>query len=148
MKEEIKMSPFTKILIWTGLFLGVSGCASFKKQFCDCAKDPKAIANSAHFEKVPVEKKPSKESGPIVVDGDDVVLTNRMSAAVDGYVFKGEKEEFATLCADQRFDCFVNDRRFPKGRKRVKRKVPAFMSGSKMGLQNGERVRLKYDFYP
>ena len=103
----------------------------------------------SHSVSKPVAEKPAapKEAG-IVVDSEDIEAGNRMSKAVDAFVFKGQKEDFTALCKDVRFDCFVNDKRFPKGRKKIKRKVPPFLSGSKMGLQGDTRVRVRYNFYP
>ena len=105
--------------------------------------------STSHVASKPVAEKPAvaKEAG-IVVDSEDIETSNRMSKAVDAFVFKNQKDEFTTLCKDTRFDCFVNDKRYPKGRKKVKRKVPPFLSGSKMGLQGDTRVRVRYNFYP
>jgi hypothetical protein len=94
--------------------------------------------------------KPEKEKNEagIVVDNADVELANRMTVAMDAFVFKNEKNDFTALCKDKRFDCLVDEKRFPAGKKKTKRKVPPFMSGSKNGIQGDARVQVKYDFYP
>lgn len=84
----------------------------------------------------------------IQVSAEDLAVANRMMTAMDAYVFKNEKTDFTKLCKDKRFDCQVNDKKFPAGKKVAKRKVPPYMSGSKMGLQAEERVQVRYDFYP
>ena len=84
----------------------------------------------------------------IQVGAEDLAIANRMMTAMDDYVFKNQKMDFTKLCKDKRFDCQVNDKKYPAGRKTVKRKVPPYMSGSKMGLQAEERVQVRYDFYP
>lgn len=150
-----------KLVSVLAMMVLLSSCASLRKSFCDCDcsgnanKETKMSSSSqtttSHAErtKVSVSEKgtPAKDAG-IVVDSDDIEAGNRMSKAVDAFVFKNQKDDFTTLCKDTRFDCFVNDKRYPKGRKKVKRKVPPFLSGSKMGLQGETRVRVKYDFYP
>lgn len=90
---------------------------------------------------------PSKTTG-IVVDAKDMALLDKMSKAVEAYVFKNDKKEFKTLCQDKHFDCFVSEKPFPKGKKKINRTVPPYASGAKMGLHGEERVQVKYDFYP
>lgn len=142
-----------KILVVISATLLLSSCASLKRSFCDCApggssKETKNSSSSEHSNKSVSDKStPAKDAG-IVVDSADIEMGNRMSKAVDAYVFKSQKDEFTNLCKDERIDCFINDKRFPKGRKKIKRKVPPFLSGSKMGLQGETRIRVKYDFYP
>ena len=150
-----------KLISVLALMVLLSSCASLKKSFCNCDCDSKSgretkmsssaqtTASHAERTKISVSEKgaPAKEAS-IVVDSDDIEAGNRMSKAVDAFVFKNQKDDFTALCKDTRFDCFVNDKRYPKGRKKVKRKVPPFLSGSKMGLQGETRVRVKYDFYP
>jgi len=140
-----RVGAIMKIIIVSLLSLILASCVSTKK--CDCehvastAKENKMTATGEH------EKSPKKEAA-IVVDREDIEISNRMSKAVDAFVFKNQNEDFKTLCEDKRFDCFVNDKRFPSGRKKIKRKVPPYLSGAKMGLQGENRIRVKYDFYP
>lgn len=92
--------------------------------------------------------KQDKAEAGIVVDNTDVELANRMTVAMDAFVFKNERTEFTKLCKDKRFDCVVDEKVFPAGKKKTKRKVPPFMSGAKNGIQRDTRVYVKYDFYP
>ncbi len=92
--------------------------------------------------------KTTPKNSAIVVEQSDVDLGNRMAQAMDSYVFKSDEVDFKKLCTDTRFDCSVDGARFPAKRKTVKRKVPAFLSGSKMGFKGEQRVQVKYDFYP
>jgi hypothetical protein len=104
--------------------------------------------NSKSSNKADKSDKTEKNEAGIVVNNADVELANRMTVAMDAFVFKNEKTEFTTLCKDKRFDCSVDEKRFPAGKKKTKRKVPPFMSGSKNGIQGDHRVQVKYDFYP
>ena len=135
------------------LFL-LSSCASFKKSLCDCSQTRDAHSVSEHHRmsesrasEKSSERIPEKAAN-IVVDSDDIAAGHAMLKAVDSYVFKNQKDEFLRLCQDPRFDCFVNEKRFPKGRKKIKRKVSPYMSGSKLGTQDDKQIRVKYDFYP
>ncbi|MNL17840.1 hypothetical protein D3C87_1389590 [compost metagenome] len=96
----------------------------------------------------PEQAAANNSTSTIQVGAEDLAIANRMMTAMDDYVFKNQKMDFTKLCKDKRFDCQVNDKRYPAGRKTVKRKVPPYMSGSKMGLQAEERVQVRYDFYP
>ncbi|WP_413293174.1 hypothetical protein ACLSU7_17450 [Bdellovibrio sp. HCB185ZH] len=137
------------------LVLTLSSCASLKKTFCDCEPEldlppeckPRVIIKKVPGEPAPV-KPQVKTGGGIVVQQADLELGDKMARAMDAYLFSNEPAEFTQLCKDERFDCFVDDKRFPKDRKRIKRKVPAFLSGSKMGLQDEKRIHIKYNFYP
>ncbi|QDK37096.1 hypothetical protein [Bdellovibrio sp. NC01] len=146
-----------KLVLAAFALVTLSSCATIKHAICDCAqpaKEGKSSSSTAeHSSKASAassggEKTATGKEAGIVVDNSDIETSNRMSKAVDAYVFKNQKDEFTNLCKDERFDCFVNEKRFPKGRKKIKRKVPPFLSGSKMGLQGETRVRVKYDFYP
>lgn len=125
-----------KLILISG-FLLLNSCAAIQKRICDCAGE-------SHASAVKVEK----SAKPVRVNPADFELTAKMQAAMDDYVFKDEKTEFMALCADPRFDCTLNDKRFPKEKKKIRRKIPPFMSGSKMGVVNNERILLKYNFYP
>lgn len=132
-------------------FLFLSSCASLKKTFCDCAavtKENHSCVDRNKGAEVKAVEKYGEQTHSIAVNGADLEMGNKMSMAVDDFVFKNKKDEFQRLCLDIHFDCFVDDKRFPKGRKKIKRKVPPFLSGSKMGLQEEKRVRVKYEFYP
>ncbi|WP_374029900.1 hypothetical protein [Bdellovibrio bacteriovorus] len=105
-----------------------------------------ATKRSSRAESAPSEA-PAK-AGSIVVDAGDVAVLEKMNKAVESYVLKNEKKNFTRLCKDKRFDCTVDDKIYPKGKKKVARTVPPYASGSKMGLQGEKRVQVKYDFYP
>lgn len=75
-------------------------------------------------------------------------MLERMTKAIEVYVHKGDKKEFTQLCKDRRFDCYVGEKLFPAGRKKITRKAPPYALGSKMGLQGEERVQARYEFYP
>jgi hypothetical protein len=114
------------------------------------ASSSKAAGKTSGSKSTKADKtgKSDKADASIVVDNGDVELANRMTVAMDAFVFKNERTEFTQLCKDKRFDCLVDDKRFPQGKKKAKRKVPPFMSGSKNGIQGDHRVQVKYDFYP
>ncbi len=95
-----------------------------------------------------VSEKITEKTPIIVVDPSDIEAEKKMSKAVDAFVFKKQVQELTQLCRDPRFDCYVNDRLFPVGRKLKTHKVPPFLSGAKMGLHDEQQVRVKYDFYP
>jgi hypothetical protein len=144
-----------KVLGLCLLMLTLSSCASLRKSFCNCEPEldlPPECKPRVIYKKVPGSPAPAapqvKTGGGIVVQPADLELGDKMARAMDAYLFANEPAEFTTLCKDERFDCFVDDKRFPKDRKRMKRKVPAFLSGSKMGLQDEKRINIKYNFYP
>lgn len=157
-------------LMMTALSLFLVSCASLKKSICDCPDTKKENCSSApatnsmssngtnHTKIYTTEKsakpvklvKRKKGAGQdsIVVDTDDMELANKMTKAVDNYVFKDEEEEFKALCEGPRFDCWVNEATYPKGKKKIARTVPPFLSGSKMGLRGDERIQVRFTFYP
>ncbi|UOF02681.1 hypothetical protein [Bdellovibrio reynosensis] len=120
------------------------------------------LASCAHKEKSEVlgigTKAPAKKSEQSVaapaapkqieVDANDQKALDKMTKAVEKYVIKKDIKQFNKLCKDKRFDCFVNEKPFPKNKKAIARSVPPFASGSKMGLHGEERVQVRYDFYP
>lgn len=112
------------------------------------AKSKNAKAAKSNAKVAESTAKVEKTETGIVVDDADVELANRMTVAMDAFVFKNERADFAKLCKDKRFDCLVDDKVFPEGKKKTKRKVPPFMSGAKNGIQGDHRVYVKYDFYP
>lgn len=137
------------------LMLTLSSCATLKKTFCNCEPEldlPPECKPRVIIKKVPGQPTPAKPQvktgGGIIVQQADLELGDKMARAMDSYVFANEPEEFTNLCKDERFDCFIDEKRFPKDRKRVKRKVPPFLSGSKMGLQDDKRIHIRYNFYP
>jgi hypothetical protein len=95
-----------------------------------------------------VSEKINEKTPIIVVDQSDIEAEKKMSKAIDEFVFKKQAQRLTQLCRDPRFDCYINDRLFPIGRKLKTHKVPPFLSGSKMGLHDEQQVRVKYDFYP
>lgn len=144
-----------RILLITSL-LFLTSCVSFKRAFCDCNQQPKAVAAApsvSHVEKpvkpvklIKKKKTPTQES--IIVDDADIELSNKMTTAVDAYVFKDDQDEFKKLCSESRFDCWVNEKKFPAGKKTIARTVPPFLTGSKMGLRGDERIQVRFNFYP
>lgn len=157
-----------RILVLAAFSLVLSSCATIKKSICDCQDTKKethsagaAASSGAGSGKTTyttdrssnkpvklVKRKKAAGQDSIVVDGDDMELANKMTKAVDNYVFKDEEEEFKALCDGQRFDCWVNETPYPKGKKKIARTVPPFLSGSKMGLRGEERVQVRFTFYP
>ncbi len=133
-------------LLLTLVFL--SSCAGWNQK-CDCSKEVRESkttgGGSTAITVVPPAPKIEEEK---TVSAADIELINKMIKAVDDYVFRQQKDEFTALCKDERFDCRVNDKRFPAAKKKVKRKISPFVSGSKTGLQNAERVTVRYSFYP
>ncbi|WP_374078862.1 hypothetical protein [Bdellovibrio bacteriovorus] len=100
----------------------------------DDFKNSKSATSAKKSEKASAE--PAKPSS-IVVDSKDLQSLEKMTKAIEAYVLKGEKKQFTSLCKDKRFDCFVDDKTYPKSKKKIARKVPPYASGSKMGLQGG-----------
>lgn len=84
----------------------------------------------------------------IVVDNKDIAILEKMVKAVESYVLKNDKKNFAALCKDKRFDCYVNDQFYPTRKKKIPRTVPPYALGSKMGLHGENRIHVKYEFYP
>ncbi|MNL29377.1 hypothetical protein D3C87_1510580 [compost metagenome] len=140
-----------KLLLLVCLPLLLSSCASIKKVICDCSKDEELLTLENAEKAKPVKlvkrkKSPTQET--IVVDKDDVELADKMTKAVDKFVFKDDEQEFKTLCGNTRFDCWVDEKPYPNGKKKVARTIPPFLSGSKMGLRGDKRVQVRYTFYP
>ena len=119
----------------------IASCSGLKKR-------SETSTSATHSSGSSIADKPEKSPKPVSVNPGDIELTDKMQAAMDNYVFKDEKNEFANLCKDIRFDCTLDGKRFPKGKKKIRRKIPPFMSGSKTGVVGDQRVLLKYNFYP
>lgn len=138
-----------KFLVLTALIF-VCGCATQKKETANWDEFNDLKSSSTEKSKKSEKPAPDTSSKPsaIVVDGSDVQTLEKMTKAVEAYVLKNQKDDFTKLCKDKRFDCFVDSKAYPKGKKSVKRTVPPYASGSKMGLQGETRVQVKYDFYP
>jgi hypothetical protein len=118
-----------------------------------CAVKPKHQATSSEVLEASAEKKtPETVKAPknasVVVGDKELALLDNMTKAVEDYVLKNEKKKFTSLCKEKRFDCFVDEKLFPGGKKKVTRTVPPYASGSKMGLQGEKRIQVRYDFYP
>jgi Pyruvate decarboxylase and related thiamine pyrophosphate-requiring enzymes len=135
--------------------LFLSSCVSLKRAICDCNQQPKPVPAHAevHVEKpvkpvklVKKKKTPTQES--IIVDDADIELSNKMTSAVDTYVFKDDEDEFKKLCSESRFDCWVNEKKYPAKKKAIARTIPPFLTGSKMGLRGDERIQVRFNFYP
>jgi uncharacterized protein YcfL len=84
----------------------------------------------------------------IVVDQKDLATLEKMNKALEAYVLKNKEVAFKSLCQDKRFDCFVDETLYPKGKKKATRSTPPYASGSKMGLNGEKRIQARYDFYP
>lgn len=84
----------------------------------------------------------------VIVDSEDLEVLEKMNKAVESYVLKSDAKPFTELCKDKRFDCFIDEKKYPKQRKKILRTIPPYASGSKMGLQGEVRVHVRYDFYP
>jgi hypothetical protein len=130
------------VLVLLPVLMG--GCA-IKTKYASQAgasKETKPVAKAA--------PEPSKAAKPpsVVVGPEDLQVMEKMNKAVEAYVLKNEKKSFKSLCKDKRFDCYVDEKVFPAGRKKTVRTVPPYASGSKMGLQGETRVHVRYDFYP
>lgn len=142
-----------KLLLLISLPLLLSSCASIKKAICDCSKPSKedelTLENAEKAKPVKlVKRKKSPTQETIVVDKEDVELANKMTKAVDNFVFKDEEQEFKALCGNPRFDCWVDEKPYPQGKKKISRTIPPFLSGSKMGLRGDKRVQVRFTFYP
>jgi hypothetical protein len=136
------------------LLLSLTSCASFKQGFCNCQHEAPPVVQAAPKAEKPskpvklVKKKKTKTTESIIVDADDIEQSNKMTKAVDAFVFKDEEDEFKALCAEKRFDCWVNEKRYPTGKAKIDRTVPPFLTGAKMGLRGEERVHVRFNFYP
>lgn len=138
-----------KIFLLMAMIL-LSSCAGLNHQ-CDCSKEggqTKAGVSSVKGSAVSVVPPAPNIEEEKTVSAADIEMINKMIKAVDDYVFRQQKEEFTVLCKDNRFDCRVNEKRFPANKKKVKRLISPFVSGSKTGLQNAVRVTVRYSFYP
>lgn len=129
------------ILLLPLWILLVSSCASKRPDstVITATEKPKKIEKT-------VEQAP--KSPGIVVDNKDLEVLEKMNKAVEMYVLKNEKKSFTGLCKDTRFDCYMNEKPFPKRKKKIIRNIPPYASGSKMGLQGENRVHVKYEFFP
>ncbi|MNK07479.1 hypothetical protein D3C87_253940 [compost metagenome] len=143
-----------KLLLLISLPLLLSSCASIKKAICDCQKPATTdeLTLDEDFETTKsvklVKRKKSPTQETIVVDKEDVQLADKMTKAVDKFVFKDEEKDFETLCRGTRFDCWVDEKPYPKGKKAIARTIPPFLSGSKMGLRGDKRIQVRFTFYP
>lgn len=140
-----------RILVLSAILLLLVSCATRKSKdldFDDMPAEKKASSST--------KKKSKAEASPdaggvvpgVVVDPQDLAMLERMTKAVESYIYKGEKKEFTTLCKDKRFDCFVDEKASPARKKKISRPLPPYASGSKMGLQGEKRIQLRYEFYP
>ncbi|WP_415062922.1 hypothetical protein [Bdellovibrio sp.] len=119
--------------------------------FAGCAQKSVSEKKVEFSEKSKKEEKPLVEPTPvpsIVVSPKDLQKHDKMTKALEAYILKGDKTSFAALCKDSHFDCFVDNKAYPKNKKKQTRKVPPYASGSKMGLQGENRIHVRYDFYP
>lgn len=114
----------------------------------DNAFPPKASSSAASKKGDKSGATELQKTTGIVVDNKDLQALEQMTKAVEAYVIKGEKKSLTKLCNDKRFDCFVDEANFPKGKKKIARTVPPYATGTKMGLQGEKRIHVKYDFYP
>jgi hypothetical protein len=144
-----------RLLIASSMLLFV-GCAALKEKNSSwdheaptnsSAKKSSTGASSAATKTSSTSTTTSVKSS-IVVDEKDLQALEKMNKALEAYVLKNEEASFKSLCKDKRFDCFVDEKAYPKGKKKNLRKVPPYASGSKMGLKGEVRVQARYDFYP
>ena len=151
---------FKNMLLTAGVFFATAllvSCAGTAKKTETLDFDEpatKTTVTPSRVEKKKVTKtetattlKTAKAAG-IVVDAQDEKTLERMNVAVEAYVLKHQVKDFTKLCQDSRFDCFVEEKVFPKGKKKLARSVPPYASGSKMGLQGEVRVQVRYEFFP
>lgn len=82
------------------------------------------------------------------VSSQDVQTLEKMNKAIEDYVHRKNSKEVTKLCKDLRFDCYLDNKIFPKGRKTVKRSLPPYATGSKMGTHGEDRVQMRYEFFP
>lgn len=140
-----------RILVLLFFAFTLSSCATLKEMICDCDGSSRSSSVSSAKAGAKGSAKaaaatPATDS--VVVDSSDLQIVDSMSVAVDDFVFKKKEEKFIQLCQDSRFDCYVDSKKFPAGKKKIKRSRPPYMTGSKMGLQDNKRVQVRYEFYP
>lgn len=92
--------------------------------------------------------KTTSTTKPVAVDSQDLQALDRMTKSLEAYVLKDQEAGFKKLCRDPRFDCFVDEVFYPKGKKKTPRTTPPYASGSKMGLKGEKHVQARYEFYP
>lgn len=129
------------LLLSLSMLMMITACATKRHESAGTI----SLEKSKKIEK-PAEE-PPKTTG-IVVDAKDLQILESMNKAVELYVLKSEIKQFTSLCKDTHFDCFIDEKSFPKRKKKITRTIPPYASGSKMGLQGEKRVQVKYDFYP
>ncbi len=146
------------------LAFSLAGCSTFFKETepaevkTETTKsDVIKKSNSGNVKGVPpapaVAEEPGKTGSAkadkvVAIEGTNSEVADKVSKAMENFVFKAEKEEFASFCRDVRIDCTVNGKSFPKGKKKVARTSQPFFVGSKNGLQGTERLIVKFKFYP
>lgn len=136
-----------KTLLITAVAAMLSACATHESRpmpWSETAKEsPKASAKTTSTSSTTTTVKTS-----ITVGAKELQMLEKMDKALEGFVLRNETKAFTSLCKEKRFDCFVSDVLYPKNKSKIKRKVPPYASGSKMGLQGENRVQARYDFYP
>lgn len=142
-----KLNVFIASLVILSFIL--SGCMAMRPKSSTSA--PRKTLKDVEVDEsllAPPAASAGAKKAAIVVDTKDLESLNKMNKAVEDYVLKSDPKAFADICQQKTFDCFVGGKSFPASKKKIKRKVPPYASGSKMGLQGEERVQIKYDFYP
>ena len=83
-----------------------------------------------------------------VVSAKDTKTMEDINKAMEAYINRKDSKDLTKLCQDLRFDCYVDNKVFPAKRKKVKRSIPPFATGSKLGLHGEDRVQVRYEFFP
>ncbi|MFP5520625.1 MAG: hypothetical protein ACLGGX_12030 [Bdellovibrionia bacterium] len=163
------------ILVFTVLLL--SSCANFKKMICDCEPEiiyvedtksskyatklkPKKAKTSAAAKAAPEKKQTTNAAkDEVLPDANRVELTPEekqdeelemlasVTEAMDAFLFKKEEDKFFKVCQDPHLDCYLNNKYYPKGKKKVRRKAPPTMTGSKLGSGEPKGTQLRYEFF-
>lgn len=131
-----------KVLLIPLMILVIAACAGKNHE----SSAPILVDKPKRLEKPAVVE--TTKTASVVVDVKDLQVLEKMNKAIEAYVLKKQKKEFMALCKDSRFDCFMDEKPFPKLKKKITRTLPPYASGSKMGLQGETRVHVRYDFYP
>jgi hypothetical protein len=91
----------------------------------------------------PAKAKPAK-----IVSPNDLATLEKMNRALEDYIHRKDSKELLKLCKDLRFDCYLDNKIYPKTRKLVKRNIQPYATGSKMGLHGENRIQIRYEFFP
>ncbi len=90
----------------------------------------------------------SKFTTAKVVSPQDIATLDKMNKALEDYIHRKDSKELLKICKDLRFDCYLDNKIYPQSRKKIKRTIQPYATGSKMGLHGEERVQIRYEFFP